>query len=107
MCQFVHEGKQIKLLLLRPKTRQPKQISTLALLSAPLYPPLIANISSLSPISHAYHVHKLLPPLLSISSYYRAFKSATAFASHKNMHKLHKEIRDGKKTEQYEAYFAN
>ena len=32
MCQFEHESKQIKLLPLRPKTGQPKQASSLALL---------------------------------------------------------------------------
>jgi len=97
MCQFENEGKQIKLLLLRLKTGQPKQTSTLALLSTPLYPPHIALVPSLSPISHAYPVRKSLPLLLLILSYYRVFESASAFASHKHVHKLHKEISDENK----------
>jgi len=60
MCQFEHEGKQIKLLRLRPKTGQPKQISILALLPTSTFPPLI-TAALLSPSSHAYHVHKPLP----------------------------------------------
>ena len=100
MCQFEHESKQIKLLSLRPKTGQSKQISTLALLptlTSPISPPLIATIPSLSPTSNACHVHKLLPPLLLTPSHYKAFEPAPAFASHKHVHKLHKEISDGNK----------
>ena len=65
MCQFEHEGKQVKLLPLRPKTGQPKQTSTLALLSTPPSPSRIAIVLSPSSTSHAYHAHKSLPPLLS------------------------------------------
>jgi len=57
MCQFEHESKQIKVLLLRLNTGQPKQTSTLVLLPASTSPPLIA-IAPLSPTSHAYLVHK-------------------------------------------------
>jgi len=94
MCQFEHEGKQIKLLSLRLKTEQPKQISTLALLPTSTSPtsPLIATVTSLSSTSHACHVHKSLPPLLLTPSHYKEFKSVTAFVSHKHVHKLHKEI---------------
>ena len=59
--QFEHEGKQIKLLPLKPKTGQPKQTSTLALLPTPPSPLLIATIPSLFPTNYAYHVRKLLP----------------------------------------------
>jgi len=45
MCQFKHEGKQIKLLPLRPKTGQPKQTFTLALLLTPSSPPPIGTAS--------------------------------------------------------------
>jgi len=96
ICQFDHEGKQIKLLPLRPKTRQPEQTSTLALLSTPSLP-LIATVSSPSLTSHAYLVRKLIHPLLSTPSYYKAFEFASALALHKHVHKLHKEIRDENK----------
>jgi len=56
MCQFEHGGKQIKLLLLRPKTGQPKQTSTLALLPTPLSQPRITTVFSPSFTSYAYHV---------------------------------------------------
>ena len=59
MCQFEHVGKHIKLLSLR-QTGEPKQTSTLTLLPTPPYPPLIAIVPSLSPISHAYPVRKPL-----------------------------------------------
>jgi len=98
MCQFEHEGKQIiKLLPLRPKSGQFQQTSTLVLMPAPPSPPLIAIVPSLSPTNHAYHVRKSLPPLLPTSSHYKAFESAPAFASHKHVHKLHKEISDENK----------
>ena len=96
MCQFEHEGKQIKLPF-RLKIEQPKQTSTLALLPTPPSPPLIAIAPFLSFTSHAYSVRKPLPPLLPILSHYRAFKSAPAFSSHKHVHKIHKEISDGNK----------
>ena len=47
--------------------------------------------------SHAYHARKLLPPLLPTPFYYRAFEYASAFASHKHMHTLYKEISDENK----------
>jgi len=97
MCQFEHEGKQIKLVPLRPKTGQPQQTSTLALLQTPPSPPLIATVPSLSPTNHAYHVCKSLPLLLLIPSHCKTFESAPAFASHKHVHKLHKEISDENK----------
>ena len=99
MCQFEHEGEQIKLLSLRPKIRQPKQTCTLALLSAPPSPSLIATAPSQSRTSHAHHIRKPLPPLLLTPSHYIAFESASAsvFASHKRVHKLHKEISDENK----------
>jgi len=83
MCKFEHEGKHIKLLPLRPKTRQPQQTSTLTLLPTPPSPPLIAIVLSLFPTNHASHVRKSLPPLLPIPSHYKAFESAPTFASHK------------------------
>jgi len=96
MCQFEHEGKHIKLLPLRLRTGQPKQTSTLALLlPTPLSLSLIATAPSLSPTSHVYPIHKLFPPTLSTPSHYEAFESA--FASHKHVHKLHKEISDENK----------
>ena len=95
MCQFEHEGKQIKLLPLRLKTGQPQQASTLALLLTFPSPPLIASVPSLSPTNHAYHICKSLPLLLSTPSHYKAFESA--FASHKHVHKLYKEISDENK----------
>jgi len=49
MCQFEHEGKQIKLVPLRFKTEQPKQTSTLALPPTPPSSPLIAIVLSPSP----------------------------------------------------------
>ena len=93
MRQFEHEGKQIKLLPLRPKNGQPEQTSILALLPTPASPPLIAT-APLSLTSHAYHIYKLLPLLLSKLSCYSAFKFAPTFASHKHVDKLHKEISD-------------
>ena len=95
MCQFEHKGKQIKLLLLRPKTGQPKQTPTLALLPTLPFSSLIATVISLPPTSYAYLVRKLLPPLPSTPSRECTFKSASA--SHKHVHKLHKEISDGNK----------
>ena len=97
MCQFEHKGKQIKVLPLRPKTGQPQQTSTLALLPTSPSSPLIAIVPSLFPTNHAYHVRKSLPPLLPTPSHYKAFESAPAFASHKHVHKLHKEISDENK----------
>jgi len=94
MCQFEHEGKQIKLLPLRPKTGQPQQTSTLALLPTP---PLIAIVPSLFPTNPAYHVYRSLPLLLPTPTHYKAFEYVPAFASHKHMHKLHKEISDENK----------
>jgi len=82
MRQFEHKGKQIKLLLLRLKTGQPKQTFTLALLPTPPLPSLIATVPSLSFTTHAYHVRKPLPPLLPTPSRYSACESA--FASHKH-----------------------
>ena len=96
MCQFEHEGKQIKLLPLGPKTGQSQQTS-LGFVPAPPYPPLIATVPSLSPTNHAYHVRKSLPPLLPRPSHYKAFESASVFASQKHVHKLHKKINDGNK----------
>jgi len=97
MCQFDHEGRQIKLLSLRLKAGQTKQTSILALLPTPPSPPLIAIVSSLSFTSHVYHVHKSLPPLLSTSSHYSAFESAFALTSLKHIHKLYEEISDENK----------
>jgi len=97
MCQFEHEGKQIKLLPLRPNIGHTKQASTLVLLPTPPSPPLIATALSLSPTSHAYPVRKSLSPLLRAPSHHQVFESATAFVSHKHMHKLHKEISDENK----------
>jgi len=97
MCQFEHEGKKIKLLSLRPNTGQSKQTSTLTLLPTSHYLPFIGTISSLSLISQAYPIRKLLPPLISIQSHSRAFESASVFESHKYVHKLHKKISDGNK----------
>jgi len=94
MCQFEYEGKKIKILPLRSKAGQPKQISTLVLLPTPPSPPFIATVPSLSLSSHAYSVCKPFPPLPLIPSHYRAFEFASAFVSHKHMHKLHKEISD-------------
>ena len=96
-CVNLIEGKQIKLLPLRLKTGQPKQIFTLTLLPTPSSPPLIATAPSLYLTSHAYHVRKLLPPLLLTPSYNRVFESVSAFASHKHVHKLYKKINDGNK----------
>jgi len=62
MCQFEYEGKQIKLLSLRPKTRQLKQTSTLILLPTPSYPALIATAPSLFLTNHVYPVRKPLIP---------------------------------------------
>jgi len=95
MCQFENKGKQIKLLPLRPTIGQPRQIFTLALLPTPPSLPIMAIALSLSPTSHAYPVRKLLPPLLPTPSYYQVFESASA--SHKHVHKLHKEISDENK----------
>ena len=97
MYQFEHESKQIKILLLRSKSGQTKRISTLALLSISPSPLLIAIVPSLSSTNHAYHVRKSLPPLLPTPSHYKAFESAPAFASHKHVQKLHKEINDENK----------
>jgi len=55
---------------------------------------LSAIVPSLSSTTHTYHVRKPLPPT---PSRYSAFESASAFASHKHMHKLHKEISDENK----------
>ena len=97
MCQFEHESKQIKLLPLRPKTGQPRQTFTLALLPTPPSPLLIATVSSLSPTNHTYHVRKSHPSLLPTPSHYKAFESAPAFAAHEHVHKLHKKISDENK----------
>jgi len=97
MCQFEHKGKQIKLLPLRPKIGQLPQTPTLALLPTPPSPLLITTVPSLSPTNHTYHARKSLSPLLSIPSHYKAFESVPAFASHKYVHKLHKEISDKNK----------
>jgi len=59
MCQFGHEDKQIKLLFLRPKTGQPKQTYTLALLPTAPSQSFIATASLLHLTSHAYPSHKL------------------------------------------------
>ena len=96
-CQFEHEGKQIQLLPLRPKTGQSQQTSTFALLPIPLSQPLIATVPSLSPTNNACHVHKPLSLLLPTPSHYKAFESAPAFASHKHVYKLHKEISEENK----------
>jgi len=96
MCQFEYEGKQIKLLLLRLKTRQPKQTFTLVLLPTPPSH-LIVVALSLALTSHAYPIHKLLLPLLLTLFRYSAFASAFAFASQKYVHKLHKEISEENK----------
>ena len=99
-CQFEHEGKQIKLLSLRPKTGQLKQTFILTLLptpTSPTSPPLIATVSSLFFTNPAYYVHKSLPPLLPTPSHYKALEFAPTFASHKHVHKLHKEISDENK----------
>jgi len=85
------------LLLLRPKTGQAKQTFTLALLLTPPSPPLIVTVPTLSPTSHAYPIRKPLPLLLLTLSYYKAFEYASAFASHKYVYKLHKEIGDENK----------
>ena len=95
MYKFEHEDKQIKVLPLRLKTRQSKQTSTLILLSTRPSPPLIAISPSLSFTSHADSIRKsFLPscrhhPTIEYSSF------ASAFASHKHVHKLHKKISDG------------
>jgi len=52
----------------------------------PLFSPLIAIVPSPSFTNHAYHVRKLLPPLLSTPSHNRALEFA--FASYKHVHKL-------------------
>jgi len=60
--QFEHEGKQIKLLLLRLKTGQPKQTSTLALLpTPPSPPPLLLLPPYLSPPMHVMFANCFLP----------------------------------------------
>ena len=67
------------------------------MLRTPPSSPLIANVPCLSPTNHACHVRKSLPLLLPIPSHYKAFEFAPAFASHKHVHKLHKEISDENK----------
>ena len=69
----------------------------LALLSTPPSPPLIATAHFLSPTSHTYPVRKPLPFFLPTPSHHRVFEFASAFASHKYVHKLHKKISDGNK----------
>ena len=96
MCQFEHKSKLIKLLPLRSKIKHPMRTSTLALFPTPPSPPLI-TAPYLSLTNHAYPVHKPLPPFLPASSRHRVFESASAFASHKCIHKLYKEISDRNK----------
>ena len=94
MCQFEHEGKQIKLLPLRPRLNIPIrhplwsccQLFLLHLLLLPFRP-------HLQLIRHT--MFKPLSPLLSTPSQYRAVASASAL--HKHVHKLHKEISDRSK----------
>ena len=62
MCQFEHEGKQIKLLPLILKTGQPQQTSTLALLPISPSPLFIATVPSLSlTIIHTMSANHFLP----------------------------------------------
>ena len=80
MCQFKYEGKQIKLLPLKPKTGQPMQTSTLDLLPTPPSPHVITIAPFLSPTSHAYPGHKPLSPSLLTPSQYKALESTPTFA---------------------------
>ena len=97
MCQFEHEGKQIKLLSLRPKTGQLKQTFILTLLPTPTSltsPPLIATVPSLFFTGHACHIHKLFP----YCRRHLTIKQSLHLHLHRiNMCTLHKEISDRNK----------
>ena len=99
MCQLEHEGKQIKLPPFRSTNGQWTTQANIHFGFATNSTFFTSYCYCSLPISHyhAYFVRKLLPPLLQTPSHYTAFKSKSAFASHKHVHKLYKEISDENK----------